>query len=102
MGQAVVPGKVFLAGKRFTQDNNRKHIPEDSSSARASMINPNVADLCRAKTRQSAPDVAAHSLGQVEAYFTVREALAEASTVADGVFWREHSDFGWWRSATLG
>ena len=48
-------------------------------------INPNVADLYRGKTRQSAPDVAAHSLCQVEAYFTVRDVLAEASTVADGV-----------------
>ncbi len=63
---------------------------------------PNVADLYRGKTRQSASDVAAHSLGQVEAYFTVREILAEASTVADGVLWREHSAFGRWRFATLG
>jgi len=52
--------------------------------------------------RQSASDVAAHSLGQVEAYFTVRDVLAEASTVADGVLWREHSAFGRWRSAMLG
>jgi len=29
--------------------------------------------------------VAAHRLGQDEAYFTVREILAEASTAADGV-----------------
>jgi hypothetical protein len=29
--------------------------------------------------------VAAHRLGQVEAYFTVREDLSEASTAADGV-----------------
>ena len=46
--------------------------------------------------------MAAHSLGQVEAYFTVRDVLAEASTVADGVLWREHSAFGLWRFATLG
>jgi len=65
-------------------------------------VNPNVADLYRGKTRQSASDVAAHSLGQVEAYFTVREVLAEASTVADGVLWREHSAFGRWRLAMLG
>ena len=65
-------------------------------------INPNVTDLYRGKTRQSVSDVAAHSLGQVEAYFTVRDVLAEASTVADGVLWREHSAFGRWRFATLG
>ncbi len=35
----------------------------------------------------------AHRLGQDEAYFTVREILAEASTAADGVLWREPSDF---------
>ncbi|MFA9614624.1 MAG: hypothetical protein ACERK9_11830, partial [Deltaproteobacteria bacterium] len=33
-------------------------------------VNPNVADLHRGKTRQSAPDVAARRLGQVEAYLT--------------------------------
>jgi len=38
-------------------------------------INPNVAYLCRGKTRQGAPDVASHRLGQVEAYLTVREIL---------------------------
>ena len=65
-------------------------------------MNPNVADLCRGKTRQNAPDVVAHSLGQIEAYFTVREILAEASTAADGVFGREHRDFGRCRFATLG
>jgi len=63
---------------------------------------PNVANLHRGKTRQSASDVAARSLGQVEAYFTVRDVLAEASTVADGMLWREHSAFGRWRFATLG
>ena len=64
--------------------------------------NPTVANLCREKTRQGAPDVAAHSLGQVEAYLTVREILAEPSTVADGVLWREFSGFGRFRFATLG
>ena len=64
--------------------------------------NPNVADLLRGKTRQSAPDVAAHRLGQDEAYFTVREILAEASKGADGVLWREFSGFGRFRFATLG
>ncbi|MDH3952454.1 MAG: hypothetical protein OEV11_15600 [Deltaproteobacteria bacterium] len=59
-------------------------------------------DMYRGKTRQSASNVAAHSLGQVEAYFTVREVLAEASTVADGELWREHSAFGRWKFATLG
>ena len=58
--------------------------------------------MCRGKTCQSAPDVAAHSLGQVEAYFTVREILAKASTGADGVHWCEHSDFYRYIFATLG
>ncbi|MEE8316475.1 MAG: hypothetical protein V3R70_07995 [Syntrophobacteria bacterium] len=42
------------------------------------------------------------SLGQVEAYLTVREILAEASTGADGVLWREFSGFSRFRFATLG
>ena len=48
--------------------------------------------------------MAAHSLGQVEAYFTVREVLAEESTVVPpkAGLWREHSAFGRWRFATLG
>jgi len=46
--------------------------------------------------------VAAHRLGQVEAYFTVREVLSEASTAADGVLSRERSDFCRCRYATLG
>jgi len=46
--------------------------------------------------------VAAHRLGQDEAYFTVREILAEASTAADGVLWREPSDFSRCGYATLG
>ena len=49
------------------------------------IIHPNVADQLRGKTRYSALDVVAHRLGQDEAYFTVREILAEASTAADGV-----------------
>ena len=63
---------------------------------------PNVADLHRGKTRQSAPDVAARRLGQDEAYLTVRDILSEASTVSDGVLWRERSDFVRFGSATLG
>ena len=47
--------------------------------------NPNVANLRRGKTCQGASDVASRSLWQVEAYFTVREILAEASQGADGV-----------------
>jgi hypothetical protein len=46
--------------------------------------------------------VAAHRLGQVEAYLTVREVLSEASTVADGVLSSERSDFYRRRYATLG
>ncbi len=63
---------------------------------------PNVANLCRGKTRQRAPDAVARRLGQAEAYLTVREVLAEASTGADGVLWREFSGFGRFRFATLG
>ena len=65
-------------------------------------LNPNVAYLCRGKTRKSASDVAAHRLGQVEAYFTVREVLSEASTAADGALSRERSGFYRCRYATLG
>jgi hypothetical protein len=58
--------------------------------------------------------VVAHRLGQDEAYFTVREILAEASTAAvreilaeastaaDGVLLREPSDFCRCGFATLG
>ena len=63
---------------------------------------PNVANLHRGKTRQGASDVASRSLGQVEAYLTVREILAEASKGADGVLWCLFSGFGRFRFATLG
>ena len=46
--------------------------------------------------------MAAHRLGQVEAYFTVREVLSEASTAADGALSRERSGFCRCRYATLG
>ena len=46
--------------------------------------------------------MAAHSLGQVEAYFTVREVLTEASIAADGVLSSERSGFYRCRYATLG
>jgi len=46
--------------------------------------------------------VVARSLGWAEAYLTVREVLAEASTGADGVLWREFSGFGRFRFTTLG
>ncbi len=65
-------------------------------------VNPNVANLCRGKTRQGAPDVASRRLGQVEAYLTVREVLAGASKGPDGVLWREFCGFGRFRFATLG
>ena len=55
--------------------------------------NPNVAYLRQEKTRKRAPDVAAHRIGQVEAYFTVREVLSEASTAADGALSCERSGF---------
>jgi hypothetical protein len=37
--------------------------------------------------------VAAHRLGQGEAYLTVREVLSEVSTTSDGVLSRERSGF---------
>jgi hypothetical protein len=46
--------------------------------------------------------MASRRLGQFEAYFSVREILPEASKAADGADWREHSDFGRLRFATLG
>ena len=52
--------------------------------------------------RKSASDVAAHRLGQVEAYLTVREVLFETSTAADGALLRERSGFYRCRYATLG
>ena len=65
-------------------------------------LNPNVAYPLRGKTRQSAPDVAARTIGQDEAYLTVREVLSEPSTAADGLLWRERSDFVRCGYATLG
>jgi hypothetical protein len=50
--------------------------------------------MYRGKTRQGASDVAWRRLGQVEAYFTVREILPEASKGADGILWREFNGFG--------
>jgi hypothetical protein len=52
--------------------------------------------------RKSVSDVAAHSLGQVEAYLTVREVLSEVSTASDGVLSSERSGFCRSGFATLG
>ena len=65
----------------------------DSRLPEVILINPNVAAPFRGKRRKSTPDVAAHRLGQVEAYLTVCEVLCEASTAADGVLSRERSGF---------
>ena len=46
--------------------------------------------------------MAARRFGQVEAYFTVRRVLSEASTASDGVLSREPSDFYRFEYATLG
>jgi len=54
------------------------------------------------KTRQSAPNVGSRRLGQDEQYWTVREILSEASTLADGALSRERSDFYRFGYATLG
>jgi hypothetical protein len=45
--------------------------------------------------------VAAHRLGQVEAYLTVRQVLSEASRVADDVLLLERSGFYQCRYVTL-
>ncbi|MEE8317180.1 MAG: hypothetical protein V3R70_11580, partial [Syntrophobacteria bacterium] len=65
-------------------------------------FNPNVTNLLRGRTRQSVTEVAARRLGEDEAYFTVREILAAASTVADGALSRERSGFYRCGFATLG
>lgn len=52
--------------------------------------------------RQSAPDAAKRRPEEDEAYLTVCDIFSEPSTTADGVLWRERSDFGWFGSATLG
>ena len=57
-------------------------------------FNPNVAKMCRGKTRQRVPDVASNSLRKVEAYLTVREILPETSKGADGVLCCKSSGFG--------
>ena len=46
--------------------------------------------------------MAAHRLGQVEAYLTVPEVLSEVRTASDGVLSRERSGFYRCRFATLG
>ena len=46
--------------------------------------------------------MAAHRLGQVEAYLTVREVLSEVSTASDDLLSRERSGFYQCRYATLG
>ena len=46
--------------------------------------------------------MAEHSLGQIVAYFTVCEILADASTGTDGVLWCERSGFCRCGFATLG
>ena len=65
-------------------------------------VNPNTATLRRRKTRKSASNVAAHRLGQVEAYLPVHEVLSEASTAADDVLSRKRSGFDRCRFAALG
>jgi len=82
--------KTYVDGKRQTVNSKRFRL------------NPNVANLHRGKPRQGLSDVASRSLGQVEAYFTVRKILLETSKGADGLHWREFSGFGRFRFATLG
>jgi len=63
---------------------------------------PNVADPFRGKTRKSGPDVAATGSDRSRRTLTVRGALSEASTAADGVLSRERSGFSRSGFATLG
>jgi len=58
-----------------------RHVKPQGHSSRARIVYPSVANLHREITRQGRSDVASRSLGQVEAYLTVREILPEASTV---------------------
>ena len=64
------------------------------NEAELTILNPNIAKMYLAKTRQGASDVASRRLGKVEAYLTVREFLPEASKGADVVAWCESSGFG--------
>ena len=72
------------------------------SESRTAEVYPNVANLLRGKTRQSAPDVSARRLGEDEAYLTVRDILSESSTVADCALSRERRGFYRCGFATLG
>ncbi len=93
---------AFAPSRRgLGQNLKAQFVPEERCQV-STRINPNVAKMCRGKTRQGAPGVASRRLGEVEAYFTVREILPEASTGADGVLWREFGGFRRFRFATLG
>lgn len=61
--------------KDVVQINDEKCQPNSVSTK----VYPNVANLHRGKKGQGASDAASRSLGQVEAYWTVREILPEAS-----------------------
>jgi len=74
----------------------------DQGRESLSVVSPNITCLRQEKTRKSGPDVAAHRLGQVEAYYTVRAVLSEASTASDGVLSRERRDFFRFGYGTLG
>ena len=63
--------------------------------------NHKVAYLLQEKTCKSALPPRG-DCAQVEAYFTVREVLSEASTAPDGALSRERSGFCWCRYSTLG
>ena len=77
--------KIWLA-KRPNRSPNKKTAEAVFPNSVFSNLNPNVANLCRGKTHQCAPDVVARSLGQAETYLTVREFLAETSTVRSEQF----------------
>jgi hypothetical protein len=65
-------------------------------------VNPKVADLLRRAAQARVPRALQPQGVGSEAYFTVREILAEASTAADGVLEREPNDFCRCGFATLG
>ena len=71
------PGHVNLAKDKNISKKNHGHKNKKK-------LYPNIADLHRGKTHQSAPDVAEHSLGQIVVYLTVCEILTDASPALAG------------------
>jgi hypothetical protein len=66
---------VTVEGTFFSHFRRSIFILPEITLGYYKIVNPNVAYLCRGKTRKSTADVATHRLKQVEAYLTVREVL---------------------------